>query len=181
MHLNSLPCVVHLEGPRLWAQFCPRRARLNDNCRDAHFHDSVSIFHDGRKNNVKPSVARSLVACLAGVATAGLLSVQPCLAAAPETLVQSAASPLPLVLIASTSVLPSQRPRYLSGSNGTPESRFSKSRNGTVNPWGLGQIGPAVGIVALLPGETDRTASNQDLGARAAGATHGHPPVASFN
>jgi hypothetical protein len=130
---------------------------------------------------VTTRVAKSLFASLSGVAMAGLLSVQPCLAATPEALTGPVASPFPLVLIASTSVLPSQRPRYLSGSNGTPESRFAPTPNGTVNPWGLGQIGPSVGIVALLPGETDRTAANQDLGARAAGATRGHLRVTSFN
>jgi hypothetical protein len=73
-------------------------------------------------------------------------------------------------------VLPSQRPRYLSAGAGSGEYRFSP--NAGENDWGLGPITPDEGIVVMRPGEYYDTAANADLGARAAGATHGHGLVA---
>jgi hypothetical protein len=74
-------------------------------------------------------------------------------------------------------VLPSQRPRYLSTSAGSANSRFSRS--GGENDWGLSPITPDEGIVTLKPGESYRTAAEADVGARAAGATHGNALVSS--
>ncbi len=97
----------------------------------------------------------------------------------------ASAAPLPVVsplsvtqtsgvtLSSDNEVLPSQRPRYLSGSAGTVNSRFGKTP-GTPNDWGLTHVTPTEGFVYLRPGETYATAGDQDLGSRAAGATHGH-------
>lgn len=85
--------------------------------------------------------------------------------------------PTHIVLVDDNGILPSQRPRYLSDSAGSSNSRFAKS--GGENDWGLDPITPTEGIVTLKPGETYRTASEADLGARAAGATHGHAVVSS--
>jgi hypothetical protein len=111
------------------------------------------------------------------VAAGGALCVQPSLGATLQPLPNVGVTGTKVVLITDNSVFPSQRPRYLSGSNGTPESRFTHSPDAGSNPWGLSPITPTEGIVMLRPGETDRTAGEQDLGARAAGATHGHAPV----
>jgi hypothetical protein len=77
-----------------------------------------------------------------------------------------------IVLVDNGPILPSQRPRYLSASSGSDTARFAQT--GTPNPWGLYPIAKDEGIVTLKPGETYRTAADSDLGARAAGATHGH-------
>lgn len=85
-----------------------------------------------------------------------------------------------ITLVSDDGTLPSQRPRYLSGSAGSVNSRFSNVNSGP-NDWGLNPIPPTEGIVTLKPGETYRTAGNADLGARAAGATHGHALSPSDN
>jgi hypothetical protein len=77
-----------------------------------------------------------------------------------------------IVLVDNGPILPSQRPRYLSESSGSDAARFAQT--GTPNPWGLYPIAKDEGVVTLKPGETYRTAADSDLGARAAGATHGH-------
>ena len=85
----------------------------------------------------------------------------------------SASRGIGVTLVSSNEVLPSQRPRYLSGSAGSVESRFGKT-SGKPNDWGLTHVTPTEGFVYLRSGETYATAGDQDLGARAAGATHGH-------
>jgi hypothetical protein len=117
------------------------------------------------------------VLAICAVTTAGVLGAQPSHAAAFQTAQALSVAGARVVLTGDNGVFPSQRPRYLSGSNGTSESRFARSPDPAVNPWGLTRIPPDVGLVILRPGETDRTAGDQDLGARAAGATHGHAPV----
>jgi hypothetical protein len=91
---------------------------------------------------------------------------------------QSLSLQKPIVLTRDGGILPSQRPRYLSGSAGSTNSRFSANDAGP-NVWGLHPILPTEGIVTLKPGETYRTAGNADLGARAAGAAHGRALPAS--
>ena len=83
-----------------------------------------------------------------------------------------------IVLVDNGGVMPSQRPRYLSGSAGATRSRFAKTDTGS-NAWGLHPIMPAEGIVTLKSGETYRTAAEAGLGSRAAGASHGHALPAS--
>lgn len=112
----------------------------------------------------------ALAAFLAIGAAAHHASAAPLPAVSPLSLPQS----IGVTLVSDGDVLPSQRPRYLSGSAGSVNSRFGQTP-GTPNPWGFTHITPNEGVVTLLPGETYRTAADQDLGARAAGATHGHP------
>jgi hypothetical protein len=112
-----------------------------------------------------------------GLVLSSVVCVHPADAATYSALPTYEAGQAHILLVTNGAVLPSQRPRYLSESAGSTHSRFSQS-SGT-NPWGLGPITPDEGVVTLRPGETYWTAAMSDLGARAAGATHGHALVSS--
>jgi hypothetical protein len=112
-----------------------------------------------------------------GLVLSSVICLHPADAATYSSLPTYEAGQAHILLVSNGAVLQSQRPRYLSESARSTHSRFSQS-SGT-NPWGLGPITPDEGVVTLRPGETYCTAAVSDLGARAAGATHGHALVTS--
>ena len=111
----------------------------------------------------------ALAAFLAVGAAAHHASAAPLPAVSPLSVTQS----IGVTLASDNEVLPSQRPRYLSASARSVDSRFGQTA-GTPNPWGLTHITPNEGVITLRPGETYATAGDQDLRGRAAGATYGH-------